>query len=109
MAESGEIEMKDYDINESENLGIEETDLDFPDVPLENKDTYTLQKGFEIEAFVESTRKALNIDGQLHNFFYKGLTVDEEGYVYYKNKRIQAKKGNRDILNTNTLQKIETV
>jgi hypothetical protein len=71
MAERGETEMKDFDINESENPGIEETDLDFPDVPLESKDTDTLQKGLKIDAFVEITRKALNIDRQLDKNVYK--------------------------------------
>ena len=99
--------MKEFDRPEIEDRPIlEETEIGFPEVPLDTKSVGELQTEAKIEKLVDSIRRDLHIKMALDNNIYKKLTLDADGYLYYDLKRISSKRGGKNsLLSTKTLQR----
>ena len=101
------IEMTEFDRPEIEVRPEVETNIDFPDVPVDQTGSLSeLQANVRIEQMVDSIRKQLRLGITVDKRVYRKLTVDNEGYLYYDNKRLTSKRGNKlGLLSINTLQK----
>ena len=80
---------------------INETQIDFPEPPTTTED---LSKEAKIEEFISNIRIHRNINGELDKSIYRKLTIDNDGYISYNNKRVSVKRS-RDILSVKTLEK----
>ena len=98
------IEMVDRNRLETENVGLQETAIDLPDIPLEAKTTEQLNEDLQIESFVNTVRKDLKLRSSTNKSVYKKLTFDPDGYVSYNSKKI-SKKGGKSLIAFNTLLK----
>src|SRR5437870_3814246 len=80
---------------------INETSIDLPEPyrPLDE-----LVNDVKIEEFISNIRRFKNITGELDKSIYRKLTIDNDGYISYNNKRISLK-GSRDISSVKTLEK----
>jgi len=98
------IEMIDRNRSEIENVGLQETAIDLPDIPLEARTTDQLNEDLQIESFVNTVRKDLKLRSSMNKSVYKKLTFDPDGYVSYNSKKI-SKRGGKSLLAFNTLLK----
>ena len=98
MAESELIELTDFNRDIADDQYFRETEIDLPDVPLEIQDTDTLHGDLKIVNFVDSIRKDLNLTRDLNKDVYKKISVDNEGYFHYNNKRLSFKRGSKSNL-----------
>ena len=94
MAESVDLEMRDINRIETEDMGIQETALDYPTIPQDAN-----QSACDLKI-----RKQFKLTASIDNRVYRGITLDEEGYLSYKHKRVSTK-GGRGLLSINTLMK----
>ena len=89
-----DLEMRDFNRVETEDpAAVRETPFDLLDIPLDHQTTDQLSTELKIEQFINDSRKSLNLIKGLEKNVYKGMTVDEDGYLYYKQKRISLKDG----------------
>ena len=85
MAEAIDLEMRDFNRVETEDpAAVRETPFDLPDIPLDHQTIDQLNTELKIEQFINDSRKYLNLTKALEKNVYKGMTVDEDGYLYYK-------------------------
>ena len=88
-----EVEMHDFNRiqpEDADNFRESTTELGFPDVP---KDLSELQAEHKAEIFISLVREQLKLKGPIDKGVYRGMTVDNEGYLYYKHKRVSWKQG----------------
>ena len=79
--------MRDLNRGETEDpAAVRETPFDLPDIPLDHQTTDQLSTELKIEQFINDSRKSLNLIKGLEKNVYKGMTVDKDGYLYYKRK-----------------------
>ena len=90
MIEAIDLEMRDLNRVEIEDASaFRETSFDLPVPPLDHQTTDQLNTDLKIEQqFTNTNRKSLNLKKDLKKNVYKGMTVDKDGYLYYKQKRI---------------------
>ena len=109
MAEAIDFEMRDLNRVEIEDpSNFRETSFDLPDTPLDHQTTDELSTDLKIDQFISNTRKSLNLKKDLEKNVYKGMTIDKDGYLYYKQKRISIK-GGKNLTSIKTSHKIQTL
>ena len=72
-----------------------EMSTDFSDLPNVPRSTEEQQADLKAIDYVRLVRNQFNIKGAIDKSVYNFMKVDEEGYVYYKGKRISVRKGGR--------------
>ena len=87
-------------IHEDPSRAIDPTE-NLPTVP---KTLEEQANDLRIEEFISNVRRLQNFTKELDKSIYRKLTIDNEGYISYNNKRV-SKKGGRDIYAINTLNK----
>src|ERR1700759_4177067 len=99
------LEMRDLNRGETEDpAAVRETPFDLPDIPLDHQTNDQLSTELKIEQFINDSRKSLNLIKGLEKNVYKGMTVDKNGYLYYKQKRISVY-GDKKLASIKTLLK----
>ena len=87
-------------IHEDPSRAIDPTE-NLPTVP---KTLEEQANDLRIEEFISNVRRLQNVTKELDKSIYLKLTIDNDGYISYNNKRV-SKKGSTDILSINTLNK----
>jgi len=91
--EEDPIEMRDFNprVESDDQRRVAETsEIEYPEVPRTGEE---LRDEVKVGAFVDSVRRQLKITGPIDNEVYRKMTVDKDGYLYYKQKRISLKGG----------------
>jgi len=106
MDEAIEMETRREDITDDVfDPGVADTSIGLPDVPIsELRSTEQQQADLDMENFVDSVRKDLHLTKGIDPKVYNRLTKNDEGYFYYKQKRVSTRKGNR-LLSVNSLDR----
>src|SRR6185436_18025879 len=91
--EEDPIEMRDFNPtveSDYQRRVAETSEIEYPEVPRTGEE---LQDEVKAGEFVDSVRRQLKITGPIDNEVYRKMTVDKDGYLYYKQKRISLKGG----------------
>ena len=87
------IEMRDFnrvEVDDQRPRVAETNEIEFPEVP---RTVEELRDEHKVAEFVDSVRQQLKIMGPIDNKVYRYMTVDKDGYLYYKQKRVSLKRG----------------
>jgi len=94
-------ETVDEDARERSTNFQTDEEVSFPNVPRTLEELRDEQKA---EEFVSSVRHQLSITGPIDTRVYRNIKIDNEGYLYYKDKRVSVK-GGKSLLSVKTIGK----